>query len=81
MLTSFVLCHTKATLDLVALIAGIVSSALRNAGQTCVCANRVFVHDDVHDKLSGACYTYYFFYQAVWCVLCLLPAFTSQQKK
>ncbi|GIL79698.1 hypothetical protein Vretimale_12349 [Volvox reticuliferus] len=33
---------------------GIVASALRNAGQTCICANRVFVHDKVYDKLAAA---------------------------
>ncbi|KXZ55521.1 hypothetical protein GPECTOR_2g1070 [Gonium pectorale] len=33
---------------------GIVGSALRNAGQTCICANRVFVHDSVYDKLAEA---------------------------
>ena len=32
---------------------GIVASALRNAGQTCICANRVFVHTAVYDKLAG----------------------------
>jgi acyl-CoA reductase-like NAD-dependent aldehyde dehydrogenase len=26
---------------------GVVASALRNSGQTCICANRVFVHDKV----------------------------------
>ncbi|KAG2501752.1 hypothetical protein HYH03_000252 [Edaphochlamys debaryana] len=31
---------------------GVVASALRNAGQTCICANRIFVHDSVYDKLS-----------------------------
>ena len=30
-------------------------SALRNAGQTCICANRVFVHAAVHDKFAGGC--------------------------
>lgn len=32
---------------------GAVASALRNAGQTCICANRVFVQDTVHDKFAG----------------------------
>lgn len=34
-----------ADLDLAAKAA--VASALRNSGQTCICANRVFVHDKV----------------------------------
>uniref|UniRef100_A0A7S3QKY3 Succinate-semialdehyde dehydrogenase, mitochondrial n=1 Tax=Dunaliella tertiolecta TaxID=3047 RepID=A0A7S3QKY3_DUNTE len=38
--------------DLELASAGVVASALRNAGQTCVCANRVFVHESVHDKLA-----------------------------
>ena len=33
--------------DLDKAAAGAVTSALRNAGQTCICANRVFVHDKV----------------------------------
>ncbi|GIL52528.1 hypothetical protein Vafri_8371 [Volvox africanus] len=33
---------------------GIVASALRNAGQTCICANRVFVHDKVYEKVAEA---------------------------
>ena len=32
---------------------GSVLSALRNAGQTCICTNRVFVHASVHDKFAG----------------------------
>jgi acyl-CoA reductase-like NAD-dependent aldehyde dehydrogenase len=28
---------------------GCVTSKFRNAGQTCVCANRIFVHDAVYD--------------------------------
>jgi len=31
---------------------GAVASALRNAGQTCICANRVFVHESVHDQFA-----------------------------
>lgn len=35
--------------DLDAAVAGAVASKFRNAGQTCVCANRIFVQDGVHD--------------------------------
>jgi succinate-semialdehyde dehydrogenase/glutarate-semialdehyde dehydrogenase len=40
-----------ADLDLAA--RGVVASALRNAGQTCICANRVFVHDAVYDAFAA----------------------------
>ena len=36
--------------DIDAAVAGAMVSKYRNAGQTCVCANRFFVHEDVHDK-------------------------------
>jgi len=43
--------------DIDAAIAGLMASKYRNAGQTCVCANRVFVHhsimDEVADKLTA----------------------------
>lgn len=29
-----------------------VASALRNAGQTCICANRILVHDSVYDRFA-----------------------------
>jgi len=35
--------------DLDAAVAGAVASKYRNAGQTCVCANRLLVQDGVHD--------------------------------
>lgn len=35
--------------DLDAAVAGAMASKYRNAGQTCVCANRFFVHEAVHD--------------------------------
>eukprot|EP00879_Flechtneria_rotunda_P002344 GHRR01002539.1.p1 GENE.GHRR01002539.1~~GHRR01002539.1.p1 ORF type:complete len:546 (+),score=169.25 GHRR01002539.1:2001-3638(+) len=38
--------------DLEAAAAGVVTSALRNSGQTCICANRVFVQDKVYDKFA-----------------------------
>lgn len=39
--------------DLALAAKGVVSSALRNSGQTCICANRVFVHDKVYDEFSS----------------------------
>ena len=39
-------------------VSGIIASKFRNAGQTCVCANRIFVQEGIHnaflDKLVGA---------------------------
>jgi succinate-semialdehyde dehydrogenase/glutarate-semialdehyde dehydrogenase len=35
--------------DLDAAVDGLMSAKFRNAGQTCVCPNRVYVHDAVHD--------------------------------
>ncbi len=35
--------------DLDAAVAGAIASKFRNSGQTCVCANRLFVQDGVHD--------------------------------
>ncbi|MCG9681349.1 NAD-dependent succinate-semialdehyde dehydrogenase [Vibrio sp. Isolate23] len=36
--------------DIDAAVAGAVASKFRNAGQTCVCANRFYVHRDVYDE-------------------------------
>ena len=36
--------------DLEAAAAGLIASKYRNAGQTCVCANRVYVQDSIKDK-------------------------------
>jgi succinate-semialdehyde dehydrogenase/glutarate-semialdehyde dehydrogenase len=36
--------------DLDAAVAGAIDSKFRNAGQTCVCSNRVLVHAKVHDE-------------------------------
>jgi succinate-semialdehyde dehydrogenase/glutarate-semialdehyde dehydrogenase len=36
--------------DLDAAIEGTMISKFRNAGQTCVCANRIFVQDDIYDR-------------------------------
>jgi succinate-semialdehyde dehydrogenase/glutarate-semialdehyde dehydrogenase len=44
--------------DLDAAVDGALASKFRNAGQTCVCANRLYVHDQVYDafvdKLASA---------------------------
>jgi succinate-semialdehyde dehydrogenase/glutarate-semialdehyde dehydrogenase len=39
--------------DLDRAVAGVMTSKFRNAGQTCVCANRIFVHDGVYDRFSA----------------------------
>ncbi|MCH4091698.1 MAG: NAD-dependent succinate-semialdehyde dehydrogenase [Acetobacter sp.] len=36
--------------DLETAVAGALASKFRNAGQTCVCANRIFVQDGIHDR-------------------------------
>lgn len=33
-------------------IEGILLSKFRNSGQTCVCANRIYIHSKIYDKLS-----------------------------
>ncbi|MGE5319059.1 MAG: NAD-dependent succinate-semialdehyde dehydrogenase [Hyphomicrobiaceae bacterium] len=38
--------------DLDAAVAGALASKYRNSGQTCVCANRIFVHEAVHDAFA-----------------------------
>jgi succinate-semialdehyde dehydrogenase / glutarate-semialdehyde dehydrogenase len=38
--------------DLDAAVEGAMISKFRNAGQTCVCANRILVHDSVYDEFS-----------------------------
>ena len=35
--------------DLDKAIDGVVTSKFRNAGQTCICANRIFVHEDIYE--------------------------------
>lgn len=37
--------------DLEAAVAGIMASKFRNSGQTCVCANRIYVQEGIHDAL------------------------------
>jgi succinate-semialdehyde dehydrogenase/glutarate-semialdehyde dehydrogenase len=39
--------------DLDAAVAGALASKYRNTGQTCVCANRVFVQDKIFDAFAG----------------------------
>lgn len=36
--------------DLDAAVAGCVASKFRNAGQTCICTNRIFVQENIYDK-------------------------------
>jgi len=36
--------------DLDAAVEGAIMCKYRNSGQTCVCANRIYVHDDVYDE-------------------------------
>ncbi|HDQ4608401.1 NADP-dependent succinate-semialdehyde dehydrogenase [Pseudomonas aeruginosa] len=38
--------------DLDAAVEGALASKYRNAGQTCVCANRIYVHDKVYDAFA-----------------------------
>ena len=38
--------------DLGAAVDGAVASKYRNAGQTCVCANRIFVHEDIAEEFT-----------------------------
>ena len=38
--------------DIDAAVAGAIQSKYRNAGQTCVCANRIFAHEDIYDEFT-----------------------------
>lgn len=38
--------------DLDKTVAGVISSKFRNAGQTCVCTNRVYVHESIKDTFQ-----------------------------
>jgi succinate-semialdehyde dehydrogenase/glutarate-semialdehyde dehydrogenase len=38
--------------DLDPAVDGILASKFRNSGQTCVCANRIYVHDRVYDEVA-----------------------------
>jgi len=39
--------------DLDAAVREVVSSKFRNTGQTCVCANRIYVQDGIHDEFAA----------------------------
>lgn len=39
--------------DIDAAVQGAMASKYRNAGQTCVCANRIYVHDAVYDEFAA----------------------------
>ena len=39
--------------DLEAALKGVLASKFRNSGQTCVCANRIFVHRSVYERFAG----------------------------
>ena len=38
--------------DIEAAIAGAIAAKYRNTGQTCVCANRIYVHQDIYEEFS-----------------------------
>lgn len=40
--------------DIQLAIKGILASKFRNMGQTCVCANRIYVHDAIYDQVAQA---------------------------
>ena len=39
--------------DLDAAVVGAMASKYRNTGQTCVCANRVYIQDTIYDDFTG----------------------------
>jgi succinate-semialdehyde dehydrogenase/glutarate-semialdehyde dehydrogenase len=45
----FIVCEDA---DVDAAVEGAIASKYRNAGQTCVCANRLFVHDAIYDEFA-----------------------------
>ncbi|MAZ34742.1 MULTISPECIES: NAD-dependent succinate-semialdehyde dehydrogenase [Thalassospira] len=45
----FIVCEDA---DVDAAVEGAIASKYRNSGQTCVCANRIFVHDAVYDEFA-----------------------------
>lgn len=38
--------------DIPTAIAGTIASKFRGSGQTCVCANRIYVHDAIYDEFA-----------------------------
>ncbi len=40
--------------DLEAAVNGAIASKYRNAGQTCVCANRIYVQSGIYDRFAAA---------------------------
>ena len=38
--------------DIDAAVTGAIQSKYRNAGQTCVCANRIFAHEEIYDEFA-----------------------------
>jgi len=40
--------------DIAKAVEGVMISKFRNAGQTCVCANRIFVQDSIYDRFAEA---------------------------
>ncbi|MGR5063900.1 NAD-dependent succinate-semialdehyde dehydrogenase [Photobacterium sp. DNB22_13_2] len=46
----FIVCDDA---DLDKAIAGVMVAKFRNAGQTCICANRIYVHDKVYDEFAA----------------------------
>ena len=39
--------------DLDKAVEGVINSKFRNAGQTCVCSNRMFVQKDIYDEFNS----------------------------
>lgn len=39
--------------DIDAAIKGAIASKYRNSGQTCICINRMYIHDAVYDEFVG----------------------------
>ena len=40
--------------DLEAAVAGVIASKFRNGGQTCICANRIYVQDGIYETFADA---------------------------
>lgn len=40
--------------DIESAVSGILASKFRNSGQTCVCANRIYIQSGVYDKIASA---------------------------